>query len=108
MNLGRDQLVSFSNERRLKNSLDRPNLGRDTSQMGNFFQIRKEHFRPLLSGVLVGRENTGQTGVRTRDSLNLVRVRCRYATRPKPSAPTVLPYVVEILTLVMTGTCLFD
>jgi hypothetical protein len=31
---------------------------------------------------IVGREKIGQTGVRTRDSLNLVRVLYRYATQP--------------------------
>ena len=31
---------------------------------------------------IVGREKIGPTGVRTRDSLNLVRARYRYATQP--------------------------
>jgi hypothetical protein len=34
----------------------------------------------------VGREKIGQTGVRTRDSLNTVRVRCRYAIWPSTPA----------------------
>jgi hypothetical protein len=43
--------------------------------------------------IFVGREKIGQTGGRTRDSLNLARVRCRYATQPVSGGPTIFDVV---------------
>jgi len=59
--------------------------GKQGSATVNAFLNRGFHIRALTRNVrspAAGRERIGPTGVRTRDSLNLVRVRYLYVTRP--------------------------
>jgi hypothetical protein len=49
---------------------------------------------------IVGREKVGQTGGRTQDPLNLVRVRCHYDTQPDVRIHMLLTSTAYVMVLV--------